>query len=45
MVKVKEYSWESCVDMTEDIYTFLEELPEGEFTGTIKMTLEYINEE
>lgn len=42
----KEYSWESLVDLEEDVMYMIEDLLEeaeepGEFQGTIVVTVEY----
>lgn len=36
-----EYSWESLNDITEDIF-YTDVIPDGEFEGTVKVTVEYI---
>jgi hypothetical protein len=53
VIFIKEYCWESLNDLERDVSEALDEdynallskgLP-GEFTGTIKVTIEYISEE
>jgi len=39
----KEYSWESCNDIEEDVYWELQKLP-GEFEGTIRIIVEYLED-
>lgn len=41
----QEYCWESVVDIERDVYEAVEQvgLP-GEFTGTLRVTVEYVKE-
>lgn len=42
----KDYSWEELGDISNDAFDAIEydnAMPEGEFTGTVRMTIEYIH--
>jgi len=43
----KTYNWEDLAALDEDVYWALESSPhlEGEFSGTVKITIEYIKEQ
>lgn len=41
----KTYDWESLYDLQRDVHEAIEDNVSGEFKGTVKVTIEYTQEE